>query len=691
MREHDVKCASQAVFQRWTRKSYAVFNSLHKVVKISGLALGVVAVMWTHEAEAQQDTTKAMKECYLEETEVVAQRSVVVNGELAKVVTVISRKEIAAAPVQTLQDVLNTAMNVDLRQRGKNDIQADLSIRAGTFDQNLILLNGIPLNDPQTGHHNLNLPIDLSQIERIEILSGPGSKASGPNAYSGAINIVTRIPRTNELELQAHAGQYGLMKGSVSLSLYNKGVSHLLSVNGDQSNGYTDNTDFQRINAFYSGFYRKQNTYWQWQAGFTDKAFGANSFYTPKYPDQFEQTRSAFGSIKFRKQAKNWNYRATAYYRGHTDRFELFREGSEVASWYSNHNYHFTNVAGMNANVSFTSKFGVTNFGADYRFEGVLSNVLGTAMNDTMTALFDSEGFYTKSAQRNNIGLSLEHVVRTKKMQAVAGVMMNYNSMLGSTNWNPGIDFTYKLNDYWKLLASANTAMRLPTYTDLYYNGPTNIGNPDLKAEESVNFEVGVSHRSKRLKGTSFNANAYYAIGKNTIDWVRSSDTVKWQPMNHTNLHTKGVEANVRLNPAQMLGNDDFFMNFLQFSYSFNHIDKESDENLTSFYVLDYLQHKFNAQLRHRIYGNLYASYALTFQDRAGTYSLYDALTGTSTEVNYDPFTLLDVRVYWNYANWYVFVDASNILNVDYVDIGNVNQPGRWVSAGVKYRLQFKN
>lgn len=689
MREHNANCGHSTVFSHWTRKSYSVFSSLNKVVKISGLALTMVAVSWTQEADAQQDTTK-MQECYLDETEVVAQRSIVVNGELAKVVTVISREEIAAAPVQSLQDVLNSAMNVDLRQRGKNDIQADLSIRAGTFDQSLILLNGIPLNDPQTGHHNLNIPVDLSQVERIEILSGPGSKASGPNAYSGAVNIVTRVPRVNELELQTSAGQHGLVKGSASLSLYKKGYSHLLSVNGDKSDGYTENTDFQRINAFYSGFYRRQHTYWQWQAGYTDKAFGANSFYTPKFPDQFEQTRSAFASIKYRKNIKDWNYRAVAYYRGHADRFELFREGSEEVSWYSNHNYHWTNVAGANLNVSYSSKLGTTNLGLDYRYEGIYSNVLGEPMKDTLTAIFDSEGFYTKSANRSNIGFSVEHVLRTRKMQAVVGMMMNYNSMLQKVNWNPGIDVSYKLNDRTKLLVSANTAMRLPTYTDLYYNGPTNIGNPDLKAEESVNIELGIKHNSRKLEGFSFDANVYHAWGKNTIDWVRSADTLKWQPMNHTSLQTSGVEGRIKMYPGKMMGKDDFFIQNFQVSYSFNHIQKDKDALLTSFYVLDYLQHKVNAQLRHRIYKNVYASYSLTMQDRAGTYSLYNNVDGTSTEVDYDPFALLDVRLYWKYKNWFVYVDASNIMNSDYVDIGNVNQPGRWISAGVKYRLSLE-
>ena len=248
MFKQQLKSKSLTHFSRWSRKSYSVFNSLSKVIKICSLLIAVVISITPTNVNAQTDTTSTeLINYYLEETEVVAQRSVAIDGNLAKVINVITREEIASAPVQNIQDVLSSLVNIDVRQRGKNDIQADLSIRGGTFDQTLILLNGIPVNDPQTGHHNLNLPIELSQIERIEILNGPGSRANGPNAYSGAINIVTRIPKENQVEVRLIGGENGLWKIGTGVSIVGKKVNHYFSANADKSEGYIKNTDFKRF------------------------------------------------------------------------------------------------------------------------------------------------------------------------------------------------------------------------------------------------------------------------------------------------------------------------------------------------------------------------------------------------------------------------------------------------------------
>ncbi|MCK4631428.1 MAG: TonB-dependent receptor, partial [Bacteroidales bacterium] len=111
----------------------------------------------------------------IKEIVVSGQRSPSIHSELNRVVTVIRKEQIRNAPVQSLQEILEYAVNIDVRQRGNFGVQADISIRGGSFEQTLILLNGIKINDPQTGHHNLNIPIDINSIERIEILEGPGS------------------------------------------------------------------------------------------------------------------------------------------------------------------------------------------------------------------------------------------------------------------------------------------------------------------------------------------------------------------------------------------------------------------------------------------------------------------------------------------------------------------------------------
>ena len=164
---------------------------------------------------------------------VTAGRTPVEAQQAARIVTVITKSEIERAPAQNLNDLLRYVAGVDIRQRGPFGAQADISIRGGTFDQTLILLNGVNITDPQTGHHNLNLPIDIESIERIEILQGPAAKSFGPNAFNGAINIITGNSKPNHIRSSGMFGQYGLYKASVNISNTIGNFEHFLSISPD--------------------------------------------------------------------------------------------------------------------------------------------------------------------------------------------------------------------------------------------------------------------------------------------------------------------------------------------------------------------------------------------------------------------------------------------------------------------------
>ncbi len=612
----------------------------------------------------------------IKEIVVSGQRSPSIYSELNRVVTIIQKEQIRNAPVQSLQELLEYAVNIDVRQRGNFGVQADLSIRGGSFEQTLILLNGIKINDPQTGHHNLNIPIDINSVERIEILEGPGSRVFGPNAFSGAINIITEPHKSNIVNIFLTGGEHGYFKTNLSGSVSLGELKNFVSIGRSGSNGYMQNTDFGIANIFYHGSVIFSHTILDIQAGYQDKAFGANSFYTPKYPNQYEHTKATLASVKLTTGNKI-KISPLIYWRRHQDRFELFRENP--AAWYTGHNYHLTDIYGAEVNFTFSTSLGKTAVGLDFRSENILSNVLGESTGDTLDVPGEPAGFFTKEKSRKNISLFLEQNIIVEKFSASAGILTNWNT---DFDWKmyTGADISYKIIPNIRIYGSVNQSLRIPTFTDLYYVGPTNVGNPHLKPEEAVTYELGTKYQNQFFNG---HLSFFRRNGKNMIDWVRLPDSLKWESKNITQIITRGFEIAGYLD-ANKLINKSFPLKYLRLSYSFLETEKQSGEYI-SVYVLDYLKHKLNLEIEHSFYKDLRASWKITFQDRAGTYT--DFTTGQ--EKPYNPFLLMDGRLFWDKRTYTIFIEASNLLSTKYFDLGNVRMPGRWIRFGGSVNLNF--
>jgi len=136
---------------------------------------------------AQDETTQE-----LEEVVVSSSRIDLPLSENSRTIKVIQAQEIQKSSATSLADLLQRVAGIDVRRRGAQGMQADLYIRGGSFDQTLLLIDGIKVDDPQTGHHTLNIALPLELIERIEIIKGPAARVFGQNAFTGAINIVTK-------------------------------------------------------------------------------------------------------------------------------------------------------------------------------------------------------------------------------------------------------------------------------------------------------------------------------------------------------------------------------------------------------------------------------------------------------------------------------------------------------------------
>ena len=669
-------------FKKWGRKGFSIFASMHRIVRIASLS--VIYLTFSNPANAERplllaphDTLSKVQEVEMEEVVVSAQRAPVAFSQTARIIQVIRKEELSESSVHDLQDLLKFVANVDIRQRGNNGVQADISIRGSSFDQVLILLNGIPLNDPQTGHHNLNLPVSLDAIDRIEIMEGPASRLYGPNAFSGAINIITGQTTVPSLIGRFTGGQFGFFESSITTIVNTGKLTNCISVDYKRADGPLKNMDFKIGNAFYQGSLLYPTGKLEFQGGYCDRGLGANDFYTPVYPNQYERLKTTFASVKATKEGAV-HFSPSFYWRRNQDRFELFRDNSGAPSWYKSHNYHLTDTYGLNMSGWIESWIGKLAFGTDLRVENILSNVLGKPLGTPKNVPGESGIQFTFSDSRNNLSLYGEYSNHLGPLDISGGLMINHNSTIGD-KWQlyPGVDVGWRIFNQFKFYASVNKSLRMPTFTDLYYKSATNIGNSDLQPEEAISIESGLKFGNSWI---SSHISVFQRWGRNMIDWVRQPDETIWYAKNLTNLNTKGIEFSINILPSKLTGKEEFIRS-IDMSYGFLNQDKESG-TLISKYLLDYLKHKIDIRLSHDLFRNFSASWLVSYQNRNGTYTLWES-NKYGNEVGYSPIWLINSRINWVKNKVNLYLEASNLLNKKYFDYGNVEQPGIWFKAGI--------
>jgi iron complex outermembrane receptor protein len=675
-------------FKRWSRKSYAIFNSLKIQIRIASLVVSLLITMSIPKGFTQTISTRTLPdECHLDTVDIIGELTPTTASGLVRAIDIIQTVDLQPSCVKSLQNALNALPQIDIRQRASNDIQTDLSIRGSGFDQVQVLLNGFDISDPQTGHHSFNLPVSYNQIAGIEVVSGSASRVLGPNAFAGSINLITPKPTHEFIDLSLNLGDFGLTQLTASFSHLAKKTAHFWSADYGSSRSYQPNTDFRRLGVFYYGERKYTKTEINWQSGISDKSFGAQSFYTPKYPIQFEQLRNAFAAFSIMTKGRISTINQF-HYKANADRFELFREGQvEIPNWYANHNYHLSQIAQFTSKVWLNSRFGKSSFALNFRSENILSNVLGLTQSDTIHGIIDAKAFYYKSDSRFYSTFSFDQKMTWNRLKVGAGLMIY---LIPQTTLEfgiyPGFDIKYSLSNKVDLYAGFNTGMRLPTFTDLYYSGPSNVGNIYLKAENLNSFELGISTNGRLFQGQF---STFYNVSNNTIDWVRLSDTVKWQPINLTKVISTGIDFSMVIFTNRTKFNVLKGFNVLELSWSF--LNKSSSSAMfQSHYSMDYLKNKLVLHANYQIVKQLTIDLRLRFHQRMGQYLNYDVVSGKEYAIEYQPFVIVDARLNYSISGWRLYVDLSNVFNISYFDYGNVEQAGRWFSIGIAKKLELK-
>ncbi len=610
----------------------------------------------------------------LNELEITAIRKDLKVGQ-SKQLLIITKKEIELLPVHSVDDLLAYLPGIDIRKRGANGVQADVSMRGGSFDQVLILLNGVNITDPQTGHYNLDLPVDLADVERIEILQGAAMRTLGPNAFSGAINIVTRKSGEANLSLQSIYGSNNFVSNSLSGFSKKNTLSVFASANYKRSDGYKENTDFDIKNAYVFGELKPNNKHkFEFQAATQLKSYGANQFYSFDYPNQFENTKTFLSSVNWNYKENGWELSSDAYWRQHHDRFELFRnfEGAENYPWYTGHNYHQTDLYGVKSLAKRSWKQSVTSFGADWRNENIRSTVLGDELKSSKKALFEQNIFYTKAKNRIISTLFANQDWFLHDFLFSGGASLIHTDQFG-TQFNGGLDVMYKPSKAIQFVASANSTSRLPTFTDLYYQSVNQKSNPDLQAEKAMTYELSTKYQKSSW---NIDLSLFYRNGENIIDWIKRTEADVWESANLTSVDSYGFDFS-----TQYIFENSFFETF-SLDYSYLSLNKKA-VGFDSQYALDYLKNKFVIQAKHKVFNPLSINWSFRILDREGEY--FDFIKSELT--SYKPVSLLDVKLRLNYPSFLVFGEINNLLNQQYVEFGGIEQEGINFNVGISVKL----
>lgn len=632
-----------------------------------------------------QDSTKVQS---LDQVTVTANFQETEIRKVARNISIISAKDIENAPVKTLDGILQYALNVDVRSRGPMGVQADISIRGGHYDQTLIMLDGVKLNDPQTGHHSLNLPISMEMIERIEVLQGGGSRVYGPAAFAGVINIISKKNQPSQVNLGYAVGEFGLKKINLSGNLNTKRTNTNICYENILSNGFATNTAFERkILSIKSAIDISKNTALSLILGGFDNKFGAANYYSPAFYNQYEEVASSLTVGKITHNVgKDFTTSFTASLREHDDMYDFdnYRTTFSPVNKFPSVNFHKTKVFDLNWINKLQTIFGTTSIGFEYRSENVISNRLGDILTNPKKEYAEEKyGYqeinYSKGKTRKNTSAYFEQFKAWENATLAFGTLVNFNSQFG-TDFFPGADFSYSINSKSSVYASVNRSLRFPTFTEMYLTGATVIGDSNLKPEEAWGFEIGQKFRNDF---SFFNASVFYKHSNSAIDKIKRPE--KPVPTMETigDMNSKGIELSYMLNISKLAKNENYFLQRIQLNYAFINADKKED-NFQSFYTLNYLKNKASAGFNWRIAKNLVLDTWYTFKQREGSYQL----NANTVPINYAPINLIDARLNFTQKYFRIFVDGTNLLNKTYYEFGFVEQPKRWLSGGLSVTIK---
>jgi vitamin B12 transporter len=638
-------------------------------------------------SQAQQLATPADSARSLREVTVYATRLGQLAGQTGRYVTVVPGASISRYPVTSLDDLLRFLPALEVQSRGSFGAQADITLRGSTFNQVLLLLDGMRLNDPLTGHFAGYLPITPAEIEQIEIVRGPGAALYGPDAVGGFINIVTKTfaathrPDGTELAGTFMAGEYGLKSTNAGFYGQDKGLRLAGGILNNTASGQLRDAPSNalrndvKLNTYsLSGAYQITEKFSAAaRASFDRRDFNAQYFYTTNAGDQARETAS-----------RDWYQGQLRYEWNDRSRTELQIVGTASTDLYvytptsvpSDHLMHYLNVQGQHQ-VQLSPKVRAT-LGGQVDRRAIQSNDRGN--HDTWHT-----GAFAVAVVAPTPGLNLTGALRLDHDQAYG------------TELVPQLNASQQLGDKLTVRGAVGRAIRAADFTERYTSNvrpgivPTgfNVGNPGLQAEHTINYEAGFDFQPWQvltLRSTYFNR-----YGRNLIDYVNQSGTQVIETTGFTNLNpnatyrfaqnlfavtTQGIETEVatraQLTPGLRLDGT--------VGYTWVHLNTEG--SVASQYLSNVA--------RHLLTGTVSLTHKRFTATLSGFYKKRDAQAAATISRELTPsYAVFNARLDLALLPERVWLtgQVQNLFNAKYSDLLGAQMPTRWLMGGVRVAL----
>lgn len=554
-------------------------------------------------------------------------------------VTVIGRDEIEALPAATLAELLATVSGVDVRRRGAPGVQADIGIRGTAYEQTLVLVDGVALGDPQTGHHNFNVPVPLEHIERIEIIRGPGGLAWGGSATGGIVNIITRTPHQAEAGVAVRGGRHDTRDIEAFAGTRAGASTHLISASRLRTDGHLPErrADADLARGTYTGTADVPAGRLRWGLGAENREFGAWMFYTADFPDQRERTRARLAHLGGDFELGDWRVDAQLAWRGHDDWFRTRVGESDYI------NRHETDVRRLRVNARGRALGGETAIGGAWADERIESN-----------ALDDHD--------RKETTLWLSHRRALGRNSALEAGLGRVDYSDHGSFWLPSLAFRHRFSAKWALHASSARSARAPSYTERFLLTSGNVGRADLVPERAVQHEIGARFRHAEQ---ALHLAVFRRPTDDLIDWARAEGEVAWQADNFDGHRSRGAEIEWQWRPQRVAVLSHLRVSYTRLSTDLDNRGKEIK------YALDYARDSLAATGVFDLSPALSLSVSARYQDRNSG----------------ERATLVSARLNWRQNDHELFIEGSNLLDETVTEAGFAPLPGRWLFAGARLRF----